>query len=168
VKCWPCQGVKCRNERPHALGASAPRQRPSTVAGVARPGTIDARRQLLPADYIAPAGAFGIDRRAGVVVPPGGDEVSARTARIQHQLVVVWNGQTPRPSGAALAREFGFSRQTFSRCRLGQQWAGQTVLCAVIDALQQLAGAPGRMAAASSPPGRSDRDAARESTREEE
>lgn len=105
-----------------------------TVAAVARlgPTHVDSRRRLVPASYLACPGDFGRRARPALVLPPGGDVVSQRIAVIQHQLVLAWNDHGRRPSGAELARIWGVSKQTVSRCTLGERWFGETVLAAFI------------------------------------
>lgn len=102
-----------------------------------RPGAnhLDKKRRLLPRDYLDPPWAFGRDVGARVRVPPGGDAVSGAIASIQHQLVVAWRRGGCRPTGAALGRRFGFSKQTFSKTVLGERWMGETLMAAVLDAL---------------------------------
>lgn len=64
------------------------------------------------------------------VVPPEGDPISARIAHLQHVLVCRW--RATGISGAAIARRWGVSRQTVSRTTLGERWAGETVLAALL------------------------------------
>ena len=109
-----------------------------TVRGVKRPGGnhVDRRRRLLPRDYLADPYGFGQPRANRTVQPSGGDPVSARVAWIQHELVAAWRVRGSSPSGAQLGREFGFSRQTWSRAALGQRWMGEAVTCALLAALR--------------------------------
>jgi hypothetical protein len=102
-----------------------------------RPGAnhIDRRRRLRPADYATDPHRFGTDPHLDFRVPAGGDDVSMKVARVQHQLVSAWRHQPGTPSGAALARGFGCSKQTFSRTVLGHRWAGETLLAALLHAL---------------------------------
>ncbi len=84
----------------------------------------------MPADYAVDPHRFGSDPALGFHVPCGGDATSMEIARIQHLLVVAWRGNPTGPSAAALARRFGFSKQTLSRSTLGQRWMGETVMAA--------------------------------------
>lgn len=113
---------------------------------------LDRRRLLVPSAYFAEPAAFGVRRGAVARLAPGGDEVSAMVAQLQHELVVAWRARGCRPSGAALAGRFGFSKQTWSRTVLGQRWMGETVLVVLIRTLQD---APGRRGSrpSASPPG---------------
>jgi hypothetical protein len=97
---------------------------------------LDRQRSLLPADYAVDPHRFGHDPRLRFHVPPGGDARSMEIARIQHQLVLAWRQHPEAPSGAALARRFGFSKQTLSRAVLGQRWMGETVMAALLSALR--------------------------------
>lgn len=103
---------------------------------------IDLRRKLLPRQYLDRPDAFGRDVSVRWVVPAGGDEVSLRVARLQHELVVAWRVGGAR-SGAATAREFGFSRQTWSRITLGERWMGETGAVALVTAIRSSAGSRG-------------------------
>jgi len=99
---------------------------------------LDRRRHgLRPCDYLSDPALFGSVRPVARVVPAGGDEPASRVAWVQHRLVVQWRQCPGRRSGAAIAREFGFSRQTWSRTTLGERWAGQTVLTALLLALDR-------------------------------
>lgn len=104
-----------------------------------RPGGnhLDRRRALRPRDYATPGDAFGQPVAVEWSVPPGGDLVSLRVARTQHRLVVSWRGRAAQASGAAVARRYGFSRQTWSRTVLGERWAGETVLVALVETVAQ-------------------------------
>jgi hypothetical protein len=99
-----------------------------------RPGGthLDRQRSLLPADYAVGPHRFGQDPKLVFRVPSGGDDRSMEIARIQHQLVLAWRRRPDAPAGAALARRFGFSKQTFSRAVLGQRWMGETVMAALL------------------------------------
>lgn len=107
-----------------------------------RPGGnhLDRRRRLLPRDYLENPDGFGFERRPVYVVPEDGDETSAAVARLQHELVRSWRQRGCRPSGAALGRRFGFSKQTWSRTVLGQRWMGETVMTALVQALREANG----------------------------
>jgi hypothetical protein len=113
-------------------------RRGSPSRAVIRPGGnhVDRRRLLLPRDYLADPAGFGQDRPARLRTPPDGDAPSARIAWLQHQLVAAWRRQGCKPSGAALGRAFGFSRQTISRSALGQRWMGEAVLAALLTAVR--------------------------------
>jgi hypothetical protein len=104
-----------------------------------RPGGthLDRQRSLLPADYAVDPHRFGRDPTLVFQVPPGGDARSREIALIQHQLVLGWRQRPDAPSGAALARRFGFSKQTFSRAVLGQRWMGETVMAALLYAVRR-------------------------------
>lgn len=58
-----------------------------------------------------------------------------RLAAIQHEVVLAWRARGT-PSGAELARRWGFSRQTWSRTVLGQRWAGAVGLAALLEGAQ--------------------------------
>ena len=93
---------------------------------------VDRRRKLAPARYIAPFGCA----EARAVMPEGGDMASARIAALEHRLVLAWRAAGRRPTEAELARKWSISKQTISRSMLGDRWMGETVMSALIDALQ--------------------------------
>jgi hypothetical protein len=124
-----------------------------TVGAMRRPGGthLDRQRSLLPANYAVDPHRFGRDPKLTFHIPPGGDDRSMEIARIQHQLVLGWRLSPGAPSGAALARRFEFSKQTFSRAVLGQRWMGETVMAALLygqrsRSTTRPASAPGRHA----------------------
>ena len=95
---------------------------------------LDTQRKLLPRDYVEGGPhRFGHDPDARFIIPPGGDEASARIAALQHHLAVQWRA-TNKPSGAELGRRWGFSRQTWSRTVLGHRFSGELLLVALLDA----------------------------------
>jgi hypothetical protein len=95
-------------------------------------GPVDDRRQLRPLDYCQPPAAFGHAMHAVFLVPDGGDPVSMEIARFIHVVICAWRRTPGAPSGAALGRAFGFSRQTWSATVLGRRWPGHTVLSAAV------------------------------------
>jgi hypothetical protein len=98
---------------------------------------LDRQLRLTPADYAADPHAFG-RRPVTFVLPARGDDRSRRVAQQQHRLVLSW--RETDSSGAAVAGDWGFSRQTWSRVVLGQRWAGAVVLCAMLAATSAYAG----------------------------
>lgn len=109
--------VDCRDGwRPHGAAVNIPGA-----------NHLDRRRTLLPRDYLDEPDLFGRSGTAVVRLPPGGDEVSARIAAIQHDLVRDWRVEH-RPSSGEIRRLYGMSRQTWSRITLGERWAGETGL----------------------------------------
>lgn len=112
----------------------APNRRMRTVAPMRPANHLDARRTLRPCDYLDDPHAFG-RRPARLLIPDGGDAVSAEIARIQHHLVLAWRHRDFAPSAAALARRFGCGKQTISRSVLGHRWMGETVMAAVLHAV---------------------------------
>lgn len=98
-----------------------------------RPGGnhLDRQRRLRPRDYIVADRGFGNPGHYQVVVPADGDRRSANVAAMQHRLVTSWRKRRPR-SGAAVAEEFGFSKQVWSRSVLGDRWMGETVMVALL------------------------------------
>lgn len=103
-----------------------------------RPGAnhLDRQRLLLPRDYATDPYRYGRDPDIGFLVPPGGDVISAIVARTEHDLIVAWR-RCDGPSGAELSRRYGFSKQTWSRTILGQRWAGELVLVALLRATRR-------------------------------
>ncbi len=97
---------------------------------------LDRRLALAPRDYVAEPARFGRDLRVERVMPAGGDPASAHAAWAQHQLVCEWRARGQRPPVAALARRFGFSKQTWSRTVSGERWAGQLLLTALMHAVE--------------------------------
>lgn len=96
---------------------------------------LDRRRTLTPRAYADDPWRFGIDQTLGFAVPPGGDATSRHLAEIQHRLICAWRQAGCRSSGAEIGRRWRFSKQTWSRTTLGQRWAGETVLAALISEL---------------------------------
>lgn len=96
---------------------------------------LDRRRTLTPRSYADDPWRFGIDHALGFAVPPGGDATSRDLAEVQHRLICAWRHAGCRPSGAEIGRRWQFSKQTWSRTTLGQRWAGETVLAALITEL---------------------------------
>ena len=95
------------------------------------PNHVDGNRRLQPRAYFDPAHGFGSDRQAHLIVPPGGDEVSARVAAVAHRLLMDWHAVGRKPSGAELGRRFGFSKQVFSEVVHGRRWPGEAVIAAL-------------------------------------
>lgn len=105
-------------------------------------GPIDARRQLRPRDYFVDPYSFGQRRDSATHVPEDGDEISRTIADLVHSLVVTIRSSDEVPSGAAIARRFGFSRQTWSSVTRGERWPGHTVFTALVVAIRDLHGRP--------------------------
>lgn len=106
---------------------------PSHGAAMQIPGGnhLDRSRRLQPRDYvIGNPFAFGRDESAQFTVPEGGDRRWARVAELEHRLVLRW--RQSGISGAEMARQWGCSRQTFSRVVLGERWAGELLLAALL------------------------------------
>ena len=103
-----------------------------------RPGAnhLDRRRRLLPRSYFERHDDFGITPNARRIVPDAGDRASAEVAWLQHELVLEWRRRRCRPSGAAIGREFGFSKQVWSRVVTGHRWMGETVAVVLIKVLR--------------------------------
>ncbi len=90
---------------------------------------------LTPRDYLQDPYSFG---RAGPVrwtLPPAGTQAGLRAAQRQHALVCHW-GRTRTPKTGTIRRNYGISKQTWSRIVLGQRWAGQLGMEALLDAWQ--------------------------------
>lgn len=83
-----------------------------------------------------PPDAFGFVAGARARPADGGDVTSTMVAQIQHDLVLAWRSGGCRPSGAALDRRFGFSKQTWSRAVLGQRWMGETLTAPLLHVLR--------------------------------
>lgn len=98
---------------------------------------LDGRLVGEPRAYVTPPGAFGIDPKAVPRIPPDGDQRSCEVAWLEHRLLLAWRARPGRASGAALARRWGISRQTFSRVVLGQRWAGETCLALLLVHLRE-------------------------------
>lgn len=99
--------------------------------------SIDGRRQLTPCEYLADPWQFGRDPNAVFILPEGGDPTSQEIARILHLCFLAWRA-SPKPcSGAQIARQFGFSRQTWSAASLGQRWPGHTIVVAALASLRR-------------------------------
>lgn len=99
------------------------------------PNHVDARRRLLPRDYLAEPARFGQDLDVALVLPADGDRRSARIARFQHHLAFRWQQADRRRSASALAREYDLSPQVVTRSLRGERWMGETVLCALAASL---------------------------------
>lgn len=92
---------------------------------------------MTPRDFLTNPHGFGRDPGAQVVVPPGGDLVSARVAYQQHTLALTIR-QADRHlhiSTAVVAATFGISRATYNRFLNGESWARQTGTTAMLFAL---------------------------------
>lgn len=107
--------------------------RTSTVRPMAQlnPRHLDHRRALTPRDYATDPSLFGVVAAVEFRVPPGGDEISMRIAKLQHLLVCDWHDLRRRPPATVLCRRFGCSPQTISKVTTGQRWAGETILAAL-------------------------------------
>lgn len=97
------------------------------------PRHLDSRRKLLPVSYLERPADFGRRQRPAFVLPQDGDIVSQRIAVLQHQLIFTWNERGRRPSVGELCREWRVSKQTLSRCTLGERWLGETLLAAFVQ-----------------------------------
>lgn len=103
---------------------------------------VDGRRRLQPRDYLTQPDLFGEVSDAAFVIPDGGDRASMEIAHLIHRLICRWRHSAHRPSGAALGRRFGFSRQTMSHIARGYRWPGHTVLAAILIATGERPPAP--------------------------
>lgn len=92
---------------------------------------VDRTLLLSPASYFDPPSAFGHVESARPHIPVGGDARSMRVALVQHWLVLAWASRGGPPV-RELARLFGFSKQTFSKVRLGDRWMGSAVGAALL------------------------------------
>lgn len=113
---------------------SATRTPVRTVAAMRSRRHIDTRRLLLPKDYLVDPWQFGRAHRARTHVPPDGDDVSRDIAEIQHELVFAWRAAGKKPPAAQICQRFDISKQTWSRVTLGERWAGETILVALLRA----------------------------------
>jgi len=91
------------------------------------------RRVRVPSFYATDPYGFGRDSTIRFFVPGQVDVVSARIAAVQHELVLGWR-ESGDPSARVLGDLFGFSKQTWSRTVLGQRFAGETLLAALVTA----------------------------------
>lgn len=93
---------------------------------------MDHRRRLEPCDYLVDPHRFG---RPGATLqlPFDGDEPSMWVARTQHLLVARWINSGGRPSVADLCERYALSKQTWSKCLLGERWASAAVLTALCE-----------------------------------
>lgn len=105
-----------------------------TVCLVTRRDPLNRRLRHRPRDYLAIPELFGHDPTATVAIPDGGDERSCAVALAVHQLAC--RVRAARINGAAVARTWGFSRQTWSDVLLGRRWPGVVVLVAILSAIQ--------------------------------
>jgi len=98
---------------------------------------IDRRRTLTPREYLIEPHRFGVDPRTlfHTPHPPLGDPISAKVARLQHELVLAWRATRSYGAGTKDARAFGISTSTWSRTLLGERWMGETVMAAVLRSL---------------------------------
>ncbi|WP_395153819.1 hypothetical protein [Ilumatobacter sp.] len=100
-------------------------------------GPIDARRTLTPRAYLRHPYLFGEADNAEFNCPNDGDTTSLEIARMLHICVCAWRRSSQSCSGASLARQFGFSRQSWSDVTRGHRWPGHTVLVALLSGLNQ-------------------------------
>jgi hypothetical protein len=89
----------------------------------------------LPRDYFEKPDLFGRVVSPAPARPPGGDDVSERAARLQHQLVLALRRLEVPPSSAELARLAGCSTSTMSRTLLGERWIGLKVQAVLVGVL---------------------------------
>ena len=113
------------------------RNLPSSPSHPRTARSIDRRRRLTPRDYLLHPHGFGIDSQASFVVPPGGDNASMEVARMLHHYFGAFRRTQHCPSGASLARRFGFSKQSWSAAAAGQRWPGHTIVIALMIALNE-------------------------------
>lgn len=128
---WPASSASTRRRQACARAA-----RVVTVTGMRRIGVrhLDNRRCLRPCDYLLDPFTFGT-AAARFVLPAGGDEVSLRVARLHHGLVVAIRANGVK--GSWVCREWGFGRDVWSEVVAGRRWPGETVLVAMVDALNR-------------------------------
>lgn len=100
---------------------------------------LDHRGGLLPRDYLADPPRFGTTHDARWRVPPGGDLRALHVAYVCHLVAVGVRARGDRDLARRLQAGFGFSKQVWSRCLLGQAWMGETVLAAAVYGLLRLA-----------------------------
>ena len=101
-----------------------------TVCLVTRRDPLNRRLHHHPRDYLAIPELFGHDPTATVVIPDGGDERSCAVALAVHQLAC--RVRAARINGAAVARMWEFSRQTWSDVLLGKQWPSTVLFTALV------------------------------------
>jgi hypothetical protein len=89
----------------------------------------------LPKDYFEQPDLFGRVENPAPARPSGGDDVSERAARLQHQLVLALRRLETPPTNAVLARLAGCSTSTMSRTLLGERWIGLKVQAVVVGVL---------------------------------
>jgi hypothetical protein len=127
------------------IGNADPRPpRPAPSAGGQRAGTfgvvstrrrrLDART-LTPRDYLQDPFEFGRQPQPQPVLPTSGDTVSLEVALVQHELARLARLWAPPSARAHVVQRFGFSRQYWSLCLLGQAWMGETVMAAAVSLL---------------------------------
>ena len=107
---------------------------PPTV-GVMRTHHLDQSLVGQPKEYLEQPDLFGRVDNPAPARPPGGDDVSERAARLQHQLVLALRRLENPPSNAELARLAGCSTSTMSRTLLGERWIGLKVQAVVAGVL---------------------------------
>ena len=96
-------------------------------------------RSLAPRDYLADPFQFGRASAPRWVLPVGGDVRSLQVAMVTHGVVVLVRGLRDRRLAGRVCARFGFSKQLWSRCLLGETWMGEVVLAAAVS---ELLGAP--------------------------
>lgn len=109
-------------------------------------------RVYYPCDYLVHPHAFGsLTQQAEWTMPAGGDQRSLRVAQVLHEMARRVAERNDRHDAALVCRQFGFSKQQWSRCLHGQQWMGETVLAAINWLLDQPLSPKGARAGSRSP-----------------
>lgn len=104
-----------------------------TVPGM--PSRSLALRSLVPLDYLANRGDFGLHPRPTWTLPAGGDPRSLQVAMVTHDVVLLVRNLKDRALARRVCARFGFSKQLWSRCLHGETWMGETVLAAAVSEL---------------------------------
>ena len=94
---------------------------------------IDRRRTLTPRAYLIEPALFGTSAPVTFHTSRGGDDISQHAAATLHRLAV--QARRRGINGAAIARKWGISRQTWSDFITGRHWPAMTTVVALTTEL---------------------------------
>ncbi|GAB3077725.1 hypothetical protein [Pedococcus soli] len=123
----------CGNGPEDGIGGNAVDGHQITVPGM--PSRSLGHRSLVPRAYLHDQYQFGLDPRPAWTLPANGDPRSLQVAMVTHDVVLALRSRSDRELARRVCQRFGFSKQLWSRCLLGESWMGETVLAAAVSEL---------------------------------
>ena len=91
---------------------------------------------LPPRAYCSDPHGFGVRPEVTFELPPCGSTTDLDTARLQHQVFLVWQQAGRHPSTGVLRERWGVSKQVVSRTARGERWVGERLLVAMLTEMQ--------------------------------